>query len=216
MTTLDDTMKNAQKLVDETKDNAGHAASRARSTVLEGVHAVASTITMLRGLGVGDALRWVGLQRRTNLATPFLTFGAGFLAGAAAGVLFAPMAGNDLRRRLAKQAMGLEHDVEKAGADAKEQVTQRVEKASAEVKERVTQKADELAGVAKDALHTTEAQAKETMHKAGDAVAAAGATVNDAFKSVGQADSDTAATNGTKRVDASKTKPFTGGHHQSS
>jgi gas vesicle protein len=202
MTTLDDTMKNAQKLMDETKDNAGHAATRARSTMLESVHAVASTITMLRGLGVGDALRWVGLQRRTNPATPFLTFGAGFLAGAAAGVLFAPMAGTDLRRRLVKQAMGLEHEVEKAGADAKEQVTQKVDKVGAEVKERVIRTTDELVGMAKDALHTAETQAKETMHKAGEAVAAA--DVADPAQ----------ATNGSKRVDASKPKPLTGGPHQ--
>jgi len=151
MTTLDDTVKNAQKLMDETKDNAGHAAIKARSTMLEGIHAVASTITMLRGLGVGDALRWAGLQRRSSPLVPMFTFGAGFLAGAAAGTLFAPMAGADVRRKLADRAMGLERDAEKAGADAKA---------------RVENKADDLAGKAKDAVNNVESKAKDAFNTA--------------------------------------------------
>jgi gas vesicle protein len=216
MTTLDDTMKNAQKLMEETKDNAGHAATKARSTMLDGIHAVATTITMLRGLGVGDALRWVGLQRRQSRAVPLFTFGAGFLAGAAAGILFTPMAGADVRRMLAARAMGVERDVEKAGADAKA---------------RVGEKTDELAGKAKDALHGVEgkakdafqgmeSKAKDAVHKAEEAVNAGASNVKDAIKSATGGDNDPHGVNGNggKRPDdgtASRGKPLAGGHQSS-
>ncbi len=189
MSTLDATVKNAQKLMDETKDNAGHAATKARSTMFEGIHAIASTITMLRGLGIGDALRWAGLQRRPSPLVPMFTFGAGFLAGAAAGILFAPMAGADVRRKLADRAMGLERDAEKAGADAKARVEDKADVLAGKAKDAV----NDVESKAKDAYNTAESKAKETFdhveskaketaQKAQDAFATGAAAAKDAIR----------------------------------
>lgn len=90
MNTIDDTMNSAKKTINHVADNAGHSASQARSSMLEGLHTAASVLSMLRSLGIGDALGWVGLARRRGPFVPMMTFGAGFMAGAAVGVLAAP------------------------------------------------------------------------------------------------------------------------------
>jgi hypothetical protein len=105
--TLETSVKNASKTMDEAKETAGKTAHRARSAVLDGLHAVASTFTALRGLGIVDALGWVGLQRRRGPATSLVTFGAGFLAGAATGVLFAPFSGAELRAMIVERATNI-------------------------------------------------------------------------------------------------------------
>jgi hypothetical protein len=124
--TFENSVKNASKTMDEAKDTAGKTANRARSAVLDGLHAVASTFSALRGLGIVDALGWVGLQRRRGPATSLVTFGAGFLAGAATGVLFAPFSGAELRAMIVERATHIgretrdtavsnEHDAPKDG-----------------------------------------------------------------------------------------------------
>jgi gas vesicle protein len=154
MTTMDNTVKTAQKLMDETRENAGHAAGRAHSALVDGMHAVTAGVTLLRSLGIGDALRWAGLQRRQSPMVPFLTFGAGFVAGAALGVLVAPMTGADTRRALLDRVTG----------------------AGAGVKERAQETATDLADKANDAAHSAQEKAKDAVHgvqdKAKDAVKA--------------------------------------------
>ncbi len=117
-TTFDDTLNTAKKTVNEVRDTAGHSASVARSAVLDGLHVAASTITMLRSLGLADALGWVGLQRRRGPIFPMITFGAGFLAGTAVTLLAAPMSGAEMRRRIAGRVMGIEHQAEETAKSA--------------------------------------------------------------------------------------------------
>jgi gas vesicle protein len=166
MTTLDDTVKTAKNVIDETRDNAGHAVVRARSTLLDGLHAAASTLTMIRGLGLGDALGWVGLERRRGPFMPTMTFGAGFLAGAAAGVLFAPMSGVDTRRWLIGRAMGMEQKAEKTVTEAQTKVADK----AGEIADLAKDKAGEIADKAKGAVHMAEDKASELADKAKGAV----------------------------------------------
>jgi len=137
-TNLDDTMNSAKKTMNDVRDTAGHTASATRSKVMEGMHLAATTITMLRSLGITDALGWVGLQRRRGPFGTSLTFGAGFLAGAAVGLLAAPMAGSDMRRRIAQRVMGMEHRAEETVAHAKSEVQATVAQGVTAVKEAVT------------------------------------------------------------------------------
>jgi len=159
---LNDTMATAKTLFGSAKDGAehaastakgavasaregtGHAVSSARSTLLESIHAVTGIATALRSFDPGSALGLVGLQRRRG---PFLSaavFSAGFVAGAGAGVLFAPMAGADLRRTLLKSWRGFEVELKEV-----------LGRAAAEV-EQVEEKAEELVGKAKEAAKKVE------------------------------------------------------------
>jgi hypothetical protein len=128
---LEDSMKNAAKTVDEARGTAGKTAHRARSALVEGLHVAASALTALRGLGLVDALGWVGLRRRRSSATALATFGAGFFAGAVAGVLFAPVSGAEMRRSIVERAAHVGRKAEDAVA---RNVERRGEKASETVK----------------------------------------------------------------------------------
>jgi gas vesicle protein len=143
-TMLDDTMATAKNLMGSAKEGTEHAASTVRSSVLDGVHAVTSVAAMLRSLGPDDALGWVGLSRRRSPLVSIAIFGAGFAAGAGAGLLLAPASGADLRKNLMKNFLGL-------WGDAKDVA----EKAEAKV-EKIEDKAEDLAGKAKDAVKKAE------------------------------------------------------------
>ena len=118
--TFENSVKNASKTMDEAKETAGKKANRARSAVLDGLHAVASTFGALRGLGIVDALGWVGLQRRRGPASSLVTFGAGFLAGAATGVLFAPFSGAELRAMIVERATHIGRETDDGTTASKE------------------------------------------------------------------------------------------------
>ncbi len=121
-TTFDDTMNTARKTLDDAGERAGRGASVARGALRDGLHIVASTVSVLRNLGIGDALGWFGLARARGPVFPMLTFGAGFLAGAATGLLAAPMSGVQMRRRLVARFMGIEHQAEVKLAHAKSEI----------------------------------------------------------------------------------------------
>jgi len=123
----------AQHALEDAKDGTEHAVKSARSTFMDGIHAFTSAVTMIRNLGLADALGWIGLERRRSPLASIGIFSAGFAAGAGAGVLFAPMSGAAMRRKLVKGFMGVEAEVE------------------AEVKA-MEGKAEALAGKAKDAV----------------------------------------------------------------
>jgi hypothetical protein len=113
MERLNDSVKGAVKFVDETKDSAAHATARAWSALVEGLHVAASLVTTLRGAGLSDALGWVGLQRRRSSVVPTLAgFGLGFFTGAAVGVLFAPEAGAETRRKIVEGTKRIVHDTD--------------------------------------------------------------------------------------------------------
>jgi gas vesicle protein len=134
----------AKSAVEAAKEGTGQAVSSARSTLMDGIHAVTGVAAMLRGLQADDALGWVGLSRRRNPVVSVAIFGAGFAAGAGAGLLFAPMSGADLRKNLIKGLQGLLGDAK----DVAEAVESKVEK--------VEDQAEELAGKAKDAAKKVE------------------------------------------------------------
>jgi hypothetical protein len=96
-------MRDAAKVVDEAKERASGAAHRTRSAVVDALHTVASAATALRRLGFADALGSLGLQRRGIRTSSIVAFGAGFLSGAAAGVLLAPLSGAETRRRISER-----------------------------------------------------------------------------------------------------------------
>jgi gas vesicle protein len=143
-TMLDDTMATAKNLMGSAKEGTEQAASSARSTVMDGVHAITSVAAMLRSLDSNDALGWVGLARRRSPFVSMAIFGAGFAAGAGAGMLLAPTSGADLRRNLMKGLMGLWGDAK----DVAEKAETKVEK--------IEDKAEDLAGKAKDAVKKAE------------------------------------------------------------
>lgn len=142
------------QIIDTTKDMFGsakdgteHAAASARSTLFDGIRTAASVYATLRGLGLGDALGWVGLARRRGPLAGFATFGAGFAVGAGFGMVFAPMSGAALRGAIVGRLKGVEDDakrtIDKAEAGAKD-----LEGKAADL----VGKAADLAGKAKDAV----------------------------------------------------------------
>ncbi len=172
-TMLDDTMATAKNLMGSAKEGTEHAASSVRSTVLDGVHTVTSIAAMLRSLGADDALGWVGLSRRRSPLASMAIFGAGFAAGAGAGLLLAPTSGADLRKNLMKNLMSLWGDAK----DAAEKVEVRVE---AKV-EKIEDQAEDLADKAKDAVKKAERKVEDTVKtKAAAAVGTVKETLHDA------------------------------------
>jgi len=61
---------------------------------------------------IDDYLRGAGLQRRESSFGAFGLFMAGALAGAAVGLLFAPMRGDELRNELTQRMSSLRSDME--------------------------------------------------------------------------------------------------------
>jgi hypothetical protein len=124
---LDNVMKNANKTVDGATESAVKTAHRMRSAIVDGFHAAASAFTALSGLTPADALGWVGLQRRRGPATAMVSFGAGFLAGAAAGVLFAPWSGAEMRSLIVERFtnVGRERKAEDAPARGEERTAEK-------------------------------------------------------------------------------------------
>jgi YtxH-like protein len=121
-TMVENSMKTAEEAAHAVTENAGKTARRTRYALIDGLHAAASVVTMLRGLGLGDALGWVGLERRRTKALPIaLGVGAGLLAGVAAGILLAPRAGAETRRRLASRATNALGEAEGAVAQVMDQ-----------------------------------------------------------------------------------------------
>src|SRR5262249_54249880 len=98
-TMLNDTRDAARNTLESAKERTQHAASSARSAVLDGIRAVSGALSIARGLQLTDMLGWFGLARRRGALESFAVFGAGVAVGAGAGLLFAPMSGADLRRR---------------------------------------------------------------------------------------------------------------------
>jgi gas vesicle protein len=196
----------AQHALENAKDGTEHAVASARSTVMDGIHAFTSAVTMIRNLGVADALGWIGLERRRSPLAAMGIFSAGFAAGAGAGLLFAPMSGAAMRRKLAKGFMGVEAEVE------------------AEVKA-MEHKAEALAGKAKDAVMKAEHAVEHAVEGGADAVkhgveSAAGAVkegvkhaTDDAKAAMSSNQPARASTNGADAARADKARDATSAKH---
>ena len=157
--TLNDTMDAAKDIVDSAKTGTQHAVSSARSSLFDGIHALSSVVSMLRGLEMDDALGWVGLARRRGPLVPLALFSAGILVGAGVGVLVAPQSGVRTRRAILDALKGLE---QKAEAEAKmieqkaehlvDKVETKVTENACAAKEAIKTKAEEAAFAVKDTL----------------------------------------------------------------
>ena len=193
-----DVVDSAKDVVDSAKDGTQHVASSARSKLVDGVRVLTGAVTVLRSLGVGDALGWVGLERRPH---PLISagkvaglFGAGFAAGAGAGVLFAPMSGAALRGRIVKAF---------TGPEAKATLHRIETEVQANVKS-ATDTAGEIAAKAKDAAMKTERTVERSIAAGAETVknkveAATGAAkdtakhaVDDAMAALGASDTNRA------------------------
>lgn len=158
-----DTAKHA---VDNVKHAAGSAKKEARhvisdglAMVVTGVKAVTGIMSVVRALGVDDALGWMGLRRRRDPLRSFVLFGAGLAVGVGVAVLVTPKSGPQLRRMI-------ERGVKSFLGEAKETI-ERVESEVKVVEEKVEAKAEDLAGRAKGAAlrveHKVEAAAGAVM-----------------------------------------------------
>lgn len=101
-----------------TIQQAIHAGEVAGTTLTSGVHAAAKVFTALRELGVGDALRRFGLERRRSPLLSLGVFGAGIAVGAGVGILFAPKSGKDTRAAIASAFKRGEKKAESVVAEA--------------------------------------------------------------------------------------------------
>ncbi len=99
------------------EDGAERAVEKVRTKWWDGVKAVASVVTMMRGLQANDALRWVGLERRRSPLVSWGMFGAGVAVGAGIGVLLAPASGAETRRRITTGISGLAGRLGAAASD---------------------------------------------------------------------------------------------------
>lgn len=154
LNTLNQTLGTARNVVESAKEGTEHAISSARSTWLDGVKAVTGIVRTVRGFGLEDGLGLIGLARRRSPLGAVAAFGAGVVAGAGLGVLFAPRSGAATRRAMWKQLRGLGHEA--MGT---------LEHAESEV----GAKAEELAGKAKQAVKNVERTMEDRVSAGADA-----------------------------------------------
>ncbi len=155
----------AKHAMGSAKDGAEHAVASAKTTWLDGVKAVTGMVAMIRGLQADDALGWVGLSRRRSPMAAIGIFGAGMVVGAGAALLFAPMSGEQTRRRILGGFAGVKSEVksdvaavgnkvEEIASQAKDAVIHaehRVEDGAIALKDLATSKVDAAVHAVKDA-----------------------------------------------------------------
>jgi hypothetical protein len=124
--TLNGTMKHG---VESIREGTEHTLASTLSTMVKGANAVSGVVAMLRSLDRDDGLAWFGLARRRPLRAAAM-FSAGLALGAGFGVLFAPMPGAELRRKLLGRngewkdpAKGVTGDTEEPADDRKSKTT---------------------------------------------------------------------------------------------
>jgi len=76
---------------------------RGAALVAKGFGVATPLIAVLRKLDPDDGLAWLGLSRRRSPLVDIGIFGAGVAMGATVALIFAPMSGAELRRRLSSR-----------------------------------------------------------------------------------------------------------------
>lgn len=192
----------AKHAFESAKDGAEHAATSARSTWLDGVKAVTGMVAVMRGFQAEDALGWVGLTRRRSPWGTIALFGAGALVGVGAAMLFAPVSGAEMRRRIMKGLEGLKGEAQHT-----------LERAETEVKA-VGEKVEEIASHAKDAViqaeHKVEDGAVALKDMAASKVDAAVHAVKDATSSAKSESMTSPRTSSTETSKQTGSEPGTG------
>lgn len=87
----------AKEQVESAREATTHGVSNALAMVVKGVTAAVGVISMLQKLDRDDGLAWLGLSRRKSPVFTVAVAGAGVVLGAGIALLFAPMAGSELR-----------------------------------------------------------------------------------------------------------------------
>lgn len=193
----------AKGAVEAARVGTGHAVTSARSSLMDGVHAVTGIASILRNLHADDALGWIGLARRRSPLVSFAAFTVGFAAGAGAGLLLAPTSGAELRKNLFKGLQGLMGDAKDVAEKAEarvEKIEDKAEKLAGKAKNKVEDvagkakdraedlagkakdKAEDLAGKAKDKAEELAGSAKDAARKVEDKAADATSVVKDTFR----------------------------------
>ena len=90
--------------------------TNALAMIVSGVDAAAGVVRTLHRLDRDDALGWLGMSRRRSPLLTLVLLGAGAAVGAGIALLFAPMAGAELRSVLTRRPMADAEKVE-TGAD---------------------------------------------------------------------------------------------------
>jgi gas vesicle protein len=189
---LNDTLGAAKHVVESARAGTEHAASGARSTLLDGIHTATSIVKALRGLELDKALGWIGLARRRSALGFVVTFGAGVAVGAGVGILFAPMVGADTRRALLNQLKGLSREAKETVEDAEE-------------------KAEHLGAKAKEGLKKTGRKIEHKVSQGAEAVKSKAEDVADAVSDAAEDARSFSQADGFSTMDADKrTKPLTG------
>jgi hypothetical protein len=85
--------------VESAREGAGKGLATAVGAMVRAVNTVSGVLATLRALDRDDGLAWIGLARRRPLRSAVM-FASGLTMGAGLGVLFAPMAGAEMRRTL--------------------------------------------------------------------------------------------------------------------
>ena len=143
----------AKHAMGSAKDGADQAVTSAKTTWLDGIKAVTGMVSMIRSLQADDALGWVGLSRRRSPIAAFGIFSAGLVVGAGAALLFAPMSGEETRRRILGGFSGIKGDAKST-----------LDHAAAEVKADVAAvgtQVESIATHAKDAVVAAEHKVEE-------------------------------------------------------
>ena len=168
----------AKHAAEAAKKGTEHAASSAFSTITDGIRTAGSALTLIRSLGLNDALGWVGLQRRRSPFEAIALFGSGVIVGAGVGMLFAPMSGGELRAAFLKRLQGVEKDA-KATINKVEQGAEDLAGKAKEAVVSAEHKVEDLAGKAKDAVvGTAQEKAGDLVDKADKAKDSAVSTAN--------------------------------------
>jgi gas vesicle protein len=137
----------AKSAMGSAKDGADHAVSSAKTTWVDGIKAVTGMVAMIRSLQADDALGWVGLSRRRSPVATIGIFSAGMVLGAGAALLFAPMSGEETRRRIFGGLAGAKGDAKTTLEHAAAEVKSDVAAASTRVESIATHAKDAMIAV---------------------------------------------------------------------
>lgn len=137
-TKINDSMDSVKDIVSSAKEGTEHAVASTRSVVLDGIRMVGGVVSILRGIGVGDALGWFGLARRRSGLSTLASFGAGMVVGTGVGMLFAPKSGADTRQAIKDTVIGLLGDAGRTVAKAEATVEDGAKQVGAKVEDLAT------------------------------------------------------------------------------
>jgi gas vesicle protein len=196
---MNDSINTAKHAVDNAKDGVEHAYVAAKdgvdhaystakgggarafattmSTLMTGVQGITSLASALRSLDRDDALSWIGLARRRGPFESIAIFGAGFVAGAGAGMLLAPTSGAELRKTLWGRVMSMKGEATEQAKKIEGDAERAVHDAGAAVKDVTHRAVDQADSMKQKAGQAAQSAVGSGLHTVGSAVKQAGEDV---------------------------------------